>query len=198
MAQVVGVVGNKCFAAKRVAQVSAAASYPFLKIVRVGAYLEHLRVVVGLNHKIVGALYHRGNLFGDVSHVCQQAEHHTVVLDGVAGIVGAVVWNSEGRDTKVADREAYPRLYVHPSVVRNLAAHTHIAVQTRVDGARGINRYVKLLGYAAYRFDVVGMVVCHEYSLDAVEIVEAIVAKMVLQFAGSNPHVYKDAPVFCI
>ncbi len=186
MAKVVGVIGNKSFGTKQVAQVSAATSYPFLKIVRVGTYLKHLRVVVGLNHKIVGASYNRGNLVCDVAYVGKQTEHHTVVLYHVTGIVGAVVRYGEWCNVKVVYLEAYSWLHVHSSVVCNLAAHTYIAVKTRMYRSCSIYRNLKLLGYAANRLYMVGMVVCNKYGLYAAEIVKTIVNKMVLKFAGSN------------
>src|SRR5690554_1330231 len=74
-----------------VAQVSCSGGDSAFKVNRITSVLEHLLVVVALNHQVIGFVYIIGHLLGDGPHICCQRHPLSVELEEISGIVITVV-----------------------------------------------------------------------------------------------------------
>ena len=146
-----------------------------LEIFGIGAGGQHGRIVVGLNHEVVGFAHVEVGAFGDAAQICS---HHYVVRsvgDVVSGIVGAVVHHLECQQREVADGErvflVYGVVIVLDAVGDGMAAkqavertwraeHLHVAVfaQKGVDVAHVI-AVVVCKGYPLHGFHVYAVAV---------------------------------------
>ena len=172
-----------------VAQVAVGAADAHLQVARVGTLPELLRLMVGLQHEVVGLCDALLDLVGDVAAVGDEAEVDALADDVIAHAVGAVVGNGKGRDGKFAQLEGLPFLQVAQLVFVYLPPDAPVGVDAAVDIGRGVDRYVLVAAQRADRLDVVGVVVGDEDALDLVEL-EPVLDEMFLERADADPAVY--------
>ena len=89
----------------RVVEVSALGGYPGPQIKRVGAVVEHIAVVVALDHDILSLTHVVVHTVGDTSEVGGHGKSVGAMGDEVAAVVGAIVAHIEGGDFKIANLE---------------------------------------------------------------------------------------------
>ena len=142
-----------------IVEVARAAAYAVLEVAGIGSVLEHLRVVVGLDHHVVGVAQLLAHRIGHLAHVGHEAEADVLHLDAVAAVGHAVVGHGEGGDGEGAEDEG---LAVGDDVTQfagHLLVHEAVAVHADVSAGLRIDGQVERLGKGADRLHMVGMVV---------------------------------------
>lgn len=91
-----------------VGEMTVAAHHALLYAPRIGAYLQHLQVVVRFQQQEMAALEVVLHGFRHVAEVSQQAKAVAFGLDNEAHGIGGVVGNGKAADVEVANGEAIP------------------------------------------------------------------------------------------
>ena len=97
MAQVLRVVFRQELSALRVAKMTCSASYTFLKMNGIRTVGKHVRIVICLDNKIIGASYQSLHLLSNMTDVSKNGEDNALTTNLVAHIVrtaNGVTWNS--------------------------------------------------------------------------------------------------------
>ena len=194
VAQLLAHVLGYSLAAGCVVQMSAAALYTFFQVLGVGSVLQHLTVVVGLQHKEIGPPNKRGHLVGDVSHIGHDTEAHALSLNHIAHVVATVVGHTEGRHAKLAQVERNTGLHIAAQLGRHLARNAVVAVYAMVDGLGGIDGQTELMTHAAHALYVVGMVMGDEQMVYLAKAL-TVVLHVTLQQAHTNARIDEQSVV---
>ena len=155
-------IGCQCLTALVIGQMTAWSGDALFEMFRIMTILQHLRVMVGLYHKIVGAGDDGCNLVCDMSAVSDDAEHNVAQLDAVSHAVGAVVRHAEGCYPEVAQLKCLAFLYAVLKFERHLAPHAIVSADALIHFLGGINGNIVFCSKRAYGANMVGMVVRNE------------------------------------
>ena len=158
-AQIIGAILAQSLARGTVAQVAVLAKNAMLEVPRVRAVLQHLGVVVGLNDNILGLREVVAHFLCHLARIGNQAQGMVAKTDEVAIVVGTVMRNSKGGDTKGANLLRLTLLKHTLLLGLHLLGDEAIARDALVHTLGGIDRQVQLRTQCADSLDVVGMVV---------------------------------------
>ena len=136
---------------------------------RIGAFGQHLLVVVGFQYQVVGFGHIVLDCVGDVSDVGDEAEVCLSAPDAVSHVVRPVVWDFKGSNAEVAQDGGLFLLYDAPVDGAYFLGHAVAFGHAFVDGFGGEDGDVASFAQVAHCTDVVGMVVGDEYAEDAFE-----------------------------
>ena len=163
------VVIGKELSCLAVGEVSVGASDACLQQRGVGAFGQHLLVVVGFEYEVVGLCHVVLYSVGDVADVGDEAEICIFALDAVSHVVASVVRYLEGGDVEVAHDGCFA-LSDDPSVDgAYFLGHAIVFLHAFVDSVGGVDGDVASLAEVAHGADVVGMVVGDKDAEDALE-----------------------------
>ena len=184
-----GIIGE-CLSTGIIAQVTGRTKDAVLLVLRIIALLKHLNTVISLNDEIVGTTDEIVHFVGDMSHICNEAEAHTTTFHKVTYVIGTVMRNAKGSDTKLTYSERHTLLYHMHILWLYFLSHTIVAIDALMHLARGIYGQVVVVAQAPHRLHMVGMVMSNQdvmYVLEA----QSIVMEMLLQTSKSYSYVYK-------
>lgn len=191
-----GVCGE-CLGTLLVGEVSACAADAVLQIWRVGALFKHLRVVVGLEYKVVG--FSDGFCYGrcDFAHICGEAEGKAFCLYFISYTVGTVVRYLKRSDDEIANLCTLSFIEIAAAVLGDFRSSTIVVVDADVYLLSGIDGLVHIVGQMSYGLDMVGMVVCHEDGADLLN-GETITRETLFEVSEWYSGIDEYATLFCL
>ena len=159
MTQPLRSIFHQSHAAGIVGQMAVVALYAHLEVGWIIAMQQHLSVVVGLYHEVVGAVDAPAYVLGDTAAIGNNGENNALMLYFVAHAVYAVVRNGKGCHLEIAYLQGHFFLDLLLEGNGNLLAHAPVAVDSLVNVSRRPHRHLIFATQRAHRLDVVGMVV---------------------------------------
>ena len=165
MPQSLVVVARQQLTARVVALVTAVRQDALLQVRRIRTVQQHLLVVVGLYHQVVGRADSLLDLIVGRAAVGNQHKPLAHVVDAVTQAVGRVVRDTESVDLHAEQLEGYA-LVEEPACGLQLQRHSVVAVDACMDLFRRVNRQVDMLAQTTHRTDMVRVIVRHQHTHD--------------------------------
>ena len=97
----------------------------------------------------------------------------------------------KGSDAEITYIEALSLDYLHAVGVGEFATHAVVAVHTCMNSLGSIYRQIELLAQAAYRLDVVSMVVSDKYAIETIDKSQSVIMKSLLERSCTNAYINK-------
>ena len=133
-----------------------------MQISGIRTILQHLHIVVGLDHQVVGTINGLLDIVGNATHIGKHHKHNTFNLQLVAHILAGIVRHSKRAHLKVAKLYLLANYQLVFMILRYFLRYTIILVYALVYFMSGINRQVTVVTQGAHTFYVVCVVVCYQ------------------------------------
>ena len=174
-----------------VAQMACAAHDAVLQYLRVLTAPEHLFVVVGLEHEVVRLEDVMLHALSGHSHVGHDGERLVAVADAESYVLRRVMGDGERGDAEAGQFELRVLLYDMCLVRVDRLGYMEVAVDAFVYEFGGIYGDVVILADLTCRFDVIGMVVGDDNSLDVTE-TQPVFLHVALHSANTDTRIDED------
>ena len=175
-----------------VALVSARAQDTLFEIGRIGSVEQHMLVVVRLYHKVVRRADVFLHLLVDAAAVGHEHKALSAIVNAVPDAVGRVMLDAERVDFQPVQVPLFA-LVEETSAGAQFLAHAVVAVDTRVNLRRGVDRQFDPLAQGAYGTDMVRVVVRDEHAHDVPELQTHLV-QVFLNGTGRDTRIDENTP----
>lgn len=179
-----------------IAKMSTSATDTPFEIGRIRTARKHLLVVVALQDKVVGGMYHLLKSRSNLSGICDEAERDVLSLDTVAHTVATVMKHLKGSHGEVAQHDGHHLMQRACMALGEFACHTIVAVDAQKNLRGGIDRDIEIVGQITYGLNMVGMVVRDEHAIQHVH-AEAIGFQHPAQGPHIQSRIYENACAPC-
>ena len=181
----------KCFATVFIRQMPALAGNALLQIRRIRTALQHLQIVVGLDHQIIGIGNSLIALLGDTAGIGDNHETDISYPDLIAHILTGIMGNGEWLDDEITQIQLQSWHNGHLQIWCHLPRDAVVRFDTHVHELGGIDGYLVVMTEGAHRLDVVSMIVSDQHMIHLIQ-VYAVVPALLLQCTDTHTYIYDE------
>ena len=182
----------QCPATRIIRQVTTLTLNTLFQIGRIRSVSQHLHIVIGLNHQIVGVRDGLLDVVGDAAHIGDDHKVHTFHMDLIAHILRSVVRHHKRAHQKLAYLHFLTHRQHHLHIIGHLPRNAIVMVDTRMNLRCGIDGQRVVMTKRPHRLDMVRMIVRNQHMLHITK-ANAIVPTVFFKGAQANANIYHQS-----